>query len=143
MLTLCFLFCQGKTTLIRFVLTNEYDDRYVATLGAEVHPIAWNSPQKGWRRFNVWDCAGNPLYGGLRDGYYIQAQIAIIMYDNGGLNSQVDWVGLVRGACPDIPIVKCVNHFDGALPNNDIGVIHLNLTKGEGISTLFEHLMVL
>jgi hypothetical protein len=32
-------------------------------------------------RFNVWDTAGQEKFGGLRDGYYIQGQCAIIMFD--------------------------------------------------------------
>jgi GTPase SAR1 family protein len=31
--------------------------------------------------FNVWDTAGQEKFGGLRDGYYIQGQAAIIMFD--------------------------------------------------------------
>ena len=135
----------GKTSLVRFALTGEHTNRYVATLGVEVHPVVWDSPQRGLRRFNVWDCAGNSRFGGLRDGYYIQADIAIAMYDNSGLNSNEDWVSLVRGVCPDIPIVKCVNHFQGAFPNDpmDNGVVHLNLANGGGVETLFEQLMTL
>ena len=29
----------------------------------------------------VWDTAGQEKFGGLRDGYYIQGQCAIIMFD--------------------------------------------------------------
>jgi GTP-binding nuclear protein Ran len=135
----------GKTSLVRFALTDAIENRYIPTLGVEVHPIVWNSPQRGLRRFNVWDCAGNPRFGGLRDGYYIQAQIAIVMYDNDGLNSHEDWISLVRNVCPTIPIVKCVNHFHGARPNDpmDNGAIHLDLSNGDGVETLFEHLMTL
>ena len=34
-----------------------------------------------FRRFNVWDTAGQEKFGGLRDGYYIQGQCAIVMFD--------------------------------------------------------------
>ena len=122
----------GKTTLVRHALMGEHTNKYIPTLGDEVHPI-------------VWDCAGNPRFGGLCGGYYIQADIAIVLYNNVGLNSNEDWVTLVRGVCPTIPIVKCVNHFHGTFPNNpmDMGAIHLNLANGEGVGVLFEHLMTL
>jgi GTP-binding nuclear protein Ran len=133
----------GKTSLVRFALTGAVENRYIHTLGVEVHPIVWNSPQWGLRRFNVWDCAGNPHFGGLREGYYVQAQIAIVMYDNVGLNSHEDWVTAVRNVCPTVPIVKCVNHFQGALPNDPMenGCFHVKLSNGDGVDRLFEHLM--
>ena len=31
--------------------------------------------------FNVWDTAGQERFAGLRDGYYIQADCGIIMFD--------------------------------------------------------------
>lgn len=32
-------------------------------------------------QFDVWDTAGQEKFGGLRDGYYINGQCAIIMFD--------------------------------------------------------------
>lgn len=72
----------GKTTLLQRVMIGNYDTRYVATLGVEVHPIVHQHPIGVFRRFNVWDCAGDPRFGGLGDGYYIQAQIAIVMFND-------------------------------------------------------------
>merc|ERR1711904_610683 len=62
--------------------------------------------------FNVWDTAGQEKFGGLRDGYYIQGQCAIIMFD---VTSRISYknVGvwyrdLVR-VCEAIPIVLVGN----------------------------------
>ncbi|KAB0347239.1 hypothetical protein FD754_012096 [Muntiacus muntjak] len=91
----------GKTTFVKRHLTGEFEKKYVATLGVEVHPL-----------FNVWDTAGQEKFGGLRDGYYIQAQCAIIMFD---VTSRVTYKNvpnwhrdLVR-VCENIPIVLCGN----------------------------------
>ena len=51
-----------------------------ATLGVEVHPLSF-STNFGDIIFNVWDTAGQEKFGGLRDGYYIQGQAGIIMFD--------------------------------------------------------------
>jgi GTP-binding nuclear protein Ran len=32
-------------------------------------------------QFDVWDTAGQEKFGGLRDGYYINGQCGIIMFD--------------------------------------------------------------
>ncbi len=61
----------GKTTFVKRHLTGEFEKKYVATLGVEVHPLVFNT-NRGAIRFNVWDTAGQEKFGGLRDGYYIQ-----------------------------------------------------------------------
>ncbi|KAJ1062962.1 hypothetical protein K5549_004991 [Capra hircus] len=71
----------GKTTFVKHHLTGEFEKKYVATLGVEVHPLVFHT-NRGPIKFNVWDTAGQEKFGGLRDGYYIQAQCAIIMFDN-------------------------------------------------------------
>ena len=65
--------------------------------------------------FNVWDTAGQEKFGGLRDGYYIQGQCGIIMFD---VTSRVTYKNvpnwhrdLVR-VCENIPIVLCGNKVD-------------------------------
>nr|XP_026694101.1 GTP-binding nuclear protein Ran-like [Ciona intestinalis] len=104
----------GKTTFVKRHLTGEFEKKYVATLGVEVHPIVFQT-QRGRIRFNVWDTAGQEKFGGLRDGYYIQGQCAIIMFD---VTSRVTYKNvpnwhkdLVR-VCEDIPIVLVGNKVD-------------------------------
>ncbi|KAB0384229.1 hypothetical protein FD755_006146 [Muntiacus reevesi] len=76
----------GKTTFVKLHLTGEFE-KYVATLGVEVHPLVFHT-NRGPIKFNVWDTAGQEKIGGLRDGYYIQAQCAIIMFDVTSRNLQ-------------------------------------------------------
>ena len=63
----------GKTTFVKRHLTGEFEKKYVATLGVEVHPLVFHT-NRGAIRFNVWDTAGQEKFGGLRDGYYIQVR---------------------------------------------------------------------
>lgn len=67
----------GKTTFVKRHLTGEFEKKYVATLGVEVHPLVFHTT-RGVIRFNVWDTAGQEKFGGLRDGYYIQVFMHII-----------------------------------------------------------------
>lgn len=85
-----------------------------ATIGVEVHPLVFHTT-RGPIRFNVWDTAGQEKFGGLRDGYYIQGQCAIIMFD---VTARVTYKNvpnwhrdLVR-VCENIPIVLCGNKVD-------------------------------
>ncbi|XP_075541937.1 RAN, member RAS oncogene family [Dermacentor variabilis] len=104
----------GKTTFVKRHLTGEFEKKYVATLGVEVHPLVFHT-NRGPIRFNVWDTAGQEKFGGLRDGYYIQGQCAIVMFD---VTSRVTYKNvpnwhrdLVR-VCENIPIVLCGNKVD-------------------------------
>lgn len=40
-----------------------------------------SSQNFGQIQFDVWDTAGQEKFGGLRDGYYINGQCGIIMFD--------------------------------------------------------------
>ena len=54
--------------------------RSTATIGVEVRPLDFTT-NRGKIRFYCWDPAGQEKFGGLRDGYYIHGQCAIIMFD--------------------------------------------------------------
>jgi GTPase SAR1 family protein len=43
----------GKTTFVKRHLTGEFEKKYVATLGVEVHPLLFHT-NRGPIRFNVW-----------------------------------------------------------------------------------------
>jgi GTP-binding nuclear protein Ran len=79
-----------------------------------VHPLQF-STNFGTIVFNVWDTAGQEKFGGLRDGYYIQGQCGIIMFD---VTSRItyknvpNWHRDLERVCENIPIVLCGNKVD-------------------------------
>ncbi|KAL9122660.1 MAG: hypothetical protein Q9187_000782 [Circinaria calcarea] len=104
----------GKTTFVKRHLTGEFEKKYIATLGVEVHPLGF-STNYGAIQFDVWDTAGQEKFGGLRDGYYINGQCGIIMFD---VTSRITYKNvpnwhrdLVR-VCENIPIVLTGNKVD-------------------------------
>jgi len=104
----------GKTTFVKRHVTGEFEKRYIATLGVEVTPLPFHT-NRGKLVFSCWDTAGQEKFGGLRDGYYIQGQAAIIMFD---VTSRITYKNvpqwhrdLVR-VCENIPIVMCGNKVD-------------------------------
>ncbi|KAK8924787.1 GTP-binding nuclear protein GSP1/Ran [Metarhizium anisopliae] len=126
----------GKTTFVKRHLTGEFEKKYIATLGVDVHPLGFTT-NFGPIQFDVWDTAGQEKFGGLRDGYYINGQCGIIMFDvtsrityknvpnwhrmsppstktnltNSGSSSNALPGDLVR-VCENIPIVLCGNKVD-------------------------------
>eukprot|EP01084_Bolivina_argentea_P035098 65104_1 len=70
----------GKTTFVKRHKSGEFEKKYVATLGVEVHPLTFYT-SLGPIIYNCWDTAGQEKFGGLRDGYYVGGKAAIIMFD--------------------------------------------------------------
>jgi GTP-binding nuclear protein Ran len=118
----------GKTTWIKKLLTSNFEKKYVATLGVEVHPIHVQT-NIGLVIFNMWDCAGQEKYGGLRDGYYIHGDGAIIMYDSTNEHSKEHmegWEYDVRRVCTKnntFPLIKVATKCDdGIYPKLYMGI---------------------
>jgi len=104
----------GKTTFVKRHTTGEFEKKYIATVGVEVRPLPFHT-NYGPIIFNVWDTAGQEKFGGLRDGYYIAGQCAIVMFDvtNRMTYKNVpNWHRDIVRVCENIPIVICGNKVD-------------------------------
>ena len=86
----------------------------IATMGVEVSPLLFHT-NVGNVIFNCWDTAGQEKFGGLRDGYYIGGQAAILMFDVTArvtYKSVPIWHKDLLRVCEQIPIVLCGNKVD-------------------------------
>ena len=83
---------------------------------------------------NYWDCAGQERFGGLRDGYYIGAQAAIIMFD---VTSRITyknvptWYRDVARVCKNIPIVLVGNKID--VQDRQVGLQQITFARRKNI----------
>ena len=104
----------GKTTYVKRHLTGDFEKRYIATVGVDVHPIVFHT-SRGKICFNTWDTAGQERFGGLRDGYYIQGDCAIIMFEvtsRQTYRNVPNWHRDITRVCDNIPIVLVGNKVD-------------------------------
>lgn len=104
----------GKTTFVKRHRTGEFEKKYLATMGVEVSPLSFTTTH-GPITFNCWDTAGQEKLGGLRDGYYIGAQAAIIMFDVTAritYKNVPQWYKDLTRVCENIPIVLLGNKSD-------------------------------
>ncbi|KAI9125869.1 hypothetical protein K1719_003287 [Acacia pycnantha] len=104
----------GKTSFVKRHLTGEFEKKYEPTVGVEVHPLDFHT-SRGKIRFYCWDTAGQEIFGGLRDGYYIHGHCAIIMFDVTArltYRNVSTWHTDVCRVCENIPIVLCGNKVD-------------------------------
>ncbi|EDR22360.1 GTP-binding nuclear protein ran-1, putative [Entamoeba dispar SAW760] len=104
----------GKTTFVKRHLSGEFEKKYIPTIGVDVHPMLFNT-NCGPIRFEVWDTAGQEKFGGLKDGYYVQAHCAIIMFDvtsRDTYKNVATWYKDLVRVCEGIPIVLVGNKCD-------------------------------
>lgn len=112
----------GKTTWIRRHISGQFVPTYFPTVGVEVHPITFKTSE-GDVRINFWDTAGQEKLGGLRDGYYIQADASILFYDSSSklsYNQVAQWNDDFERVAPGKPKVVCGNKVD--LPEDQLKV---------------------
>jgi GTP-binding nuclear protein Ran len=121
----------GKSTFIHRWITGEFRQKYIATIGAEVHPIPLDT-NHGMYTLNIWDISGQEKFGGLRDGYYAGANAAILMFD---LTNKLsfkrlrEWIHDIRRV-KDIPIIICGNKSD--IPDKKVHAKHTILYSDLG-----------
>ena len=101
----------GKTALLKRSLIGEFVKKYVPTLGVEVHPLDFKT-SAGQIILNIWDCAGQEKFSGLREGYWQNSDLFIIAYDASAKITAINvqkYVEEVRSIVPDakILIVGC------------------------------------
>lgn len=104
----------GKTTFIKRHQTGEFEKKYYPTTGVQVSQLSFQT-SRGLIVFNVWDTAGQEKFGGLREGYYLEAQSAILMFDvtsPSTYKNVASWHRDLTRVCPDIPIVLVGNKID-------------------------------
>ena len=115
----------GKTTYCSSLRNSGFEKKYVATLGALVHPYVFSVKKSSGEdiniTYNLWDTAGQERFSGIKEGYYIQGHCAIVMFDltnNVSLHNVAKWIVGVMKVLGDVPIVVVGNKYDepSALP---------------------------
>lgn len=104
----------GKTTYIKRHLTGEFEKKYKPTNGVEIHPIKFYT-NHGPLLFNIWDIAGIDELAALKDGYFVSAHCAIIMFDVTSRSSYKNvpkWHRDILRVCDSIPTVLAGNKVD-------------------------------
>jgi GTP-binding nuclear protein Ran len=84
----------GKSTFVNKLLTRSFEEKYVATHGVNVSSLVINT-NHGNIKLSLWDTAGQEKFGGLREGYYIGANGAIIMFEVNSIqtySSKAKWL---------------------------------------------------
>jgi GTP-binding nuclear protein Ran len=71
----------GKTSWIKKVRTDVFEENHIVTLGVEIHPIMIETTNGRTIVLNVWDISGGEKYKRLRNSYYEDGDCVIAMFD--------------------------------------------------------------
>lgn len=102
----------GKSTYVASQMDpNLFNEKYVSTVGVEVHPVKVDTTQ-GRVTLNIWDVAGKEKFQGLMDGYFIGAHMVIVMcstLDKISISKVFDWISLSKRLVPNASILVVCN----------------------------------
>jgi GTP-binding nuclear protein Ran len=104
----------GKTVFVRRHQTGEFEKQYIPTMGVSVSLLSFETTH-GKLTYSIWDTAGQERFGCLREGYYLEAQCAIIFFDvtsAATYRNVATWYRDLTRVCPHIPIVLVGNKID-------------------------------
>lgn len=103
----------GKTKYVDKLVACDTNKDYIPTEGCQIKTLRYRSSDEKTIQIHIWDCAGDEKYEGLGDGYYINANAAIVMFDHENklsFDGVKKWIKNVRRVVSDVPIVICGNH---------------------------------
>lgn len=109
----------GKSSLVRRFVYNQFDDRYLPTLGAKVSKKVIERTLEG-RVFeatlDVWDIMGSPSFRDLLREAYFQSTQGILAVADGTrpptMKALTRWASSVRTVAGPAPVVMLVNKVD-------------------------------
>lgn len=111
----------GKTSMVRRFVLDEFDDRYVTTLGAKVSKkeVVVDVPDEDRRvqlDMTVWDIMGEKGFRELLQDAYFQGARGILAVADltrySTLKELDDWVTSVFRVAGELPVVYAVNKVD-------------------------------
>jgi len=104
----------GKTNLARTLQGLDFDQRYIATLGVEVHPVRVRT-NYGTYCLNLWDCAGQEKFAGLGQDYWAGSDATILCFDLADREAMERvhlQLGAIESVTGEIPFAVCGTKCD-------------------------------
>jgi len=111
----------GKTSLVRRYVLDEFDDKYITTLGAKVSKkvLEFDFPEKDMHvdmDMTIWDIMGEKGFRDLlRDAYFQGAKGVLAVCDITRISTVKeldDWIRSVFEVVREVPVVYAVNKND-------------------------------
>jgi small GTP-binding protein len=113
----------GKTSLIRRFVVDQFDDKYIRTIGTKVttkevlveRPSGHGGIGTATVKLMIWDLLGQPGYENIRASAFLGSKGAFVVCDqtrDETLDSVLGWVQKFNDACPGASVMLLVNKHD-------------------------------
>jgi small GTP-binding protein len=107
-------FAVGKTSMIRRYVLDEFDDRYITTLGTKISKKVLHLG-KFELTFQIWDIIGNINYHKLQSQYYLGSEGAFIIFDvtrRDTFDNVMNWADAFLKVAPKAKFILVANKVD-------------------------------
>ena len=136
----------GKTSLLRKYVKNQFEHKYLPTVGVNISKQPMKFKTKSGKEYDVnlmfWDIAGQPQFFLLHKVYYNGANAAILMFDltqsHTFMNTKNWYKELLKYGLKDIPMVLVGNKSDLKKERKIIQPMAENIMDQLGISVYYE-----
>jgi small GTP-binding protein len=145
----------GKSSLLRRVVLNQFDEKYKPTLGFDLS-LKYQNIDDRPVVFSIWDLGGQLNFAPLRRNYYHGSRgffLVFSLVDLLSFKNLYIWVEEIKASCPNAPVILVANKADKdnwviSTENidqkcADLGLDGTAITSaktGEGIEVAFESL---
>jgi GTP-binding nuclear protein Ran len=106
----------GKTSFVERITNGDFIREHKPTYAVDMTDYSFYT-NLGQINFRIWDLAGKEENKGLEDGYLINADCILIIFDltsTESYRSLNKWYKMVKNIIPDVPIVICGNKSDSS-----------------------------
>lgn len=107
-------FAVGKTSMIRRFIHDEFDDRYITTLGTKISKKDLQI-QNIDLTFQIWDIIGNVKYNKIQAQYYKGSDGAFIIFDVtrwDTFENVANWADMFLKVSPKAKLIMIANKVD-------------------------------
>jgi len=104
----------GKTSYAKLLSEGGFSKNYETTMGVKTYNMSIPT-NRGDANLQFWDTAGQEKYGGLADGYYVDANYALVFLDVSMpklLKDVKDWMNRIHKVEPSLKFIVCGNKID-------------------------------
>ena len=147
-------FAVGKTSMIRRYVHDEFDDRYITTLGTKISKKVLQLDNVELT-FQIWDIIGNINYHKIQSQYYLGSEGAFIIFDvtrRDTFDNIMNWADAFLKVAPKAKFILIANKidldatFDYATEMKDLAVVYgghafaTSAKTGENVEEAFKTL---
>jgi small GTP-binding protein len=108
----------GKSSFVRRLLHNKFDEHSKSTLGSDIHPYNFFDDKQNKYKLNIWDFGGQDIQQSIHHLFLTPKALYLVMLDARGDESPIKWLETIKGFDKNANIIIAINQIDiNSYPN--------------------------